>query len=253
MSSISADDSSSITTLFSSLGNKNNSTSPFSSINFGEYAAIRNGSYKKLLTAYYAKQNASSTDETDKTDKAETTVSGQKINAAKVRDAAADVVDAQKELDKDSLWKKTTKTDKDGNTTTDYDKDAIYKAVSSFVEDYNSLVSAAGSSSDNSVLRTGTTIASYTKANKNLLASVGITIGSNNKLTVDESELKNADMSTVQSLFNGSGSYGKTVASSAASAYSSAVSQLAKLNSVSSYSSTGSYSYISGSVYDTFL
>jgi hypothetical protein len=92
----------------------------------------------------------------------------------------------------------------------------------------------------------------YTKANKNLLSKVGITVGSDNKLTVDEDKFKSADMTTVKSLFTGSGSFGKMTSTSATSSYSSAVSQLAKLSSSSTYSNMGSYSYISGSIYDTF-
>ena len=92
----------------------------------------------------------------------------------------------------------------------------------------------------------------YTKANKNLLSKVGITVGSDNKLTVDEDKFKSADMTTVKSLFTGRGSFGKMTSTSATSSYSSAVSQLAKLSSSSTYSNMGSYSYISGSIYDTF-
>lgn len=252
MATVGRYDSSSITTLFSSLNNSKSSNSIFGSIDLGQYASIRSGSYKKLLTAYYAKQSSTTSDTSSTTVKTDS-VSDKKLNAAKVRDAAAGIVDAQKSLDQESLWQKKTTTDSSGNTKTDYDTDAIYKAVSEYVKDYNSFVGATASSSESSVLTTGSSIVGYTKANSKLLAEVGITIGSDNKLSVSESTFKSADMSTVKSLFDGVGSYGKTVASSAASAYSSAVSQLASLNSSSAYSSSGSYSYISGSVYDTFL
>ena len=85
-----------------------------------------------------------------------------------------------------------------------------------------------------------------------ILSKVGISVGSDNKLTVDEDKLKNADMTTVKSLFEGRGSFGRMTSVSAASSYSSAVSQLAKLSSSTTYSNMGSYSYISGSIYDAF-
>ena len=245
--------SSSISSLFSSLNNSS-SNNYMSGINYADYNSIRNGSYRKLVKAYYAKESGtSSSNSTSKTDSTtDKTTSSQKVNAATVRDSASNLVNDVKELSSDKLWKKTTTTDKDGVTSTDYDKDAIYKAVSSFAKDYNSLVSASGNSSDNSVLRTSSTMVAYTKANKNLLSKVGITVGSDNKLTVDEDKFKSADMTTVKSLFTGSGSFGKLTSTSATSSYSSAVSQLAKLSSSSTYSNMGSYSYISGSIYDTF-
>mgnify|MGYP000442860034 FL=1 len=245
--------SSSISSLFSSLNNSS-SNNYMSGINYADYNSIRNGSYRKLVKAYYAKESGtSSSNSTSKTDSTtDKTTSSQKVNAATVRDSASNLVNDVKELSSDKLWKKTTTTDKDGVTSTDYDKDAIYKAVSSFAKDYNSLVSASGNSSDNSVLRTSSTMVAYTKANKNLLSKVGITVGSDNKLTVDEDKFKSADMTTVKSLFTGRGSFGKMTSTSATSSYSSAVSQLAKLSSSSTYSNMGSYSYISGSIYDTF-
>ena len=245
--------SSSISSLFSSLNNSS-SNNYMSGINYADYNLIRNGSYRKLVKAYYAKESGtSSSNSTSKTDSTtDKTTSSQKVNAATVRDSASNLVNDVKELSSDKLWKKTTTTDKDGVTSTDYDKDAIYKAVSSFAKDYNSLVSASGNSSDNSVLRTSSTMVAYTKANKNLLSKVGITVGSDNKLTVDEDKFKSADMTTVKSLFTGRGSFGKMTSTSATSSYSSAVSQLAKLSSSSTYSNMGSYSYISGSIYDTF-
>lgn len=245
--------SSSISSLFSSLNNSS-SNNYMSGINYADYNSIRNGSYRKLVKAYYAKElGTSSSNSTSKTDSTtDKTTSSQKVNAATVRDSASNLVNDVKELSSDKLWKKKTTTDKDGVTSTDYDKDAIYKAVSSFAKDYNSLVSASGNSSDNSVLRTSSTMVAYTKANKNLLSKVGITVGSDNKLTVDEDKFKSADMTTVKSLFTGSGSFGKMTSTSATSSYSSAVSQLAKLSSSSTYSNMGSYSYISGSIYDTF-
>lgn len=252
MTMISSYNSGTISALLSSLGNNNNNTSFMSGIDYAGYNTIRNGSYRKLVKAYYAKESADTTQSSKNDNKTEQTASNQKVNAATVRDSAASIVSDVKELSSDKLWKKTTTTDKDGNSSTDYDKDAIYKAVSSFAKDYNSLVSAAGSSSDNNILRTNSTMVAYTRANKNLLSSVGISIGSDNKLTVDEDKLKSSDMTTLKSLFEGRGSFGKMTSSSAASSYSSAVSQLAKLSSSTTYSNMGSYSYISGSIYDTF-
>ena len=42
---------------FNSAGNSQNSF--FSGLNFADYASIRNGSYNKLMKAYYAKNDSS--------------------------------------------------------------------------------------------------------------------------------------------------------------------------------------------------
>lgn len=245
----------SISALFSSLGN--NSTggvSAFGSIDYSTYASIKSGSYRKLLNAYYERQdsvsgseNGVSTDETDKSYKTE------KANATSVRDSAASVNDAVEALNTRELWKKKEVTDKDGNKSYEYDKDAIYKAVSDFVKEYNVLVDGAGDSSDNRVLRSAQTMVGFTKANKKILNDIGISIGKDNKLSIDESKFKKSDMVDVKSAFFGAGSYGKSVAGNASMIYGSAVAQLARMSSTNIYGQNGSFNYMTGSYYNRFL
>lgn len=216
----------------------------FSGIDLSTLSSIRNGSYHKLLKSYYEKENSDGTT-------ADT--ASQKLNGAAVRDKAADVVDSVSDLKKTALWEKKSVTDKEGNTTKEYDTDAIYKAVSDFISNYNSLVEKTGKSDDNSVLRNASSMVSYTKANQSLLKSIGITIGSDNKLSVDAEKFKQSDMAVVKSTFTGSSSFGQTVSRSASSLYSSAVSQIAKLDSATTYSSTGSYSYVTSATYNKYL
>ena len=216
----------------------------FSGIDLSTLSSIRNGSYHKLLKSYYEKEDNDGTT---------TDTASQKLNGAAVRDKAADVVDSVSDLKKTALWEKKSVTDKEGNTTKEYDTDAIYKAVSDFVSNYNSLVEKTGKSDDNSVLRNASSMVSYTKANQSLLKSMGITIGSDNKLSVDAEKFKKSDMAVVKSTFTGSSSFGQTVSRSASSLYSSAVSQIAKLDSATTYSSTGSYSYVTSATYNKYL
>ena len=258
MSSISFYNSDSINMLLSSGSMTRKGTSifgsqgyAFSGIDLSTLSSIRNGSYHKLLKSYYEKENSDGTT-ADKTNKKDTTAdtASQKLNGAAVRDKAADVVDSVSDLKKTALWEKKSVTDKEGNTTKEYNTDAIYKAVSDFVSNYNSLVEKTGKSDDNSVLRNASSMVSYTKANQSLLKSIGITIGSDNKLSVDAEKFKQSD---VKSTFTGSSSFGQTVSRSASSLYSSAVSQIAKLDSATTYSSTGSYSYVTSATYNKYL
>lgn len=236
--------------LFSSM-NSTGSTSS-ASFDYTTLSSIKNGSYKKLLNAYYKKQSTdgSASSSSVKGDKKS---SVEKVNAASVRDQAADVSDSVDSINKASLWNRTEKTDESGNKTKEYNTDAIYKAVKTYVDDYNALVESTGNSNDNSVLRTAANMVNSTKANKDILAKVGISIGKDNKLSIDEDAFKKAEMTTAKSIFTGAGSYGRTVQANASMIYGSAVSQLARISGSSTYGSTGSYSYISSSDFNRYL
>lgn len=232
----------------------------FSGIDFSTYASIKNGSYKKLLKQYYAQNSTgtnNSTNKTDRTDKNSTvkdkTASLNKNNAISVRDDAEQLSKTVTKLGKDALWEKKEVKSEDGKVTHEYDKDAIYKAVSEFVKDYNSLIESAGDSEDSKVLRTASNMVSYTKANADMLDRIGISIGKDNKLSIDETAFKDSEMASVKSAFKGVGSYGRSVASNATMMYGSAISQLAKLSTTNLYGSNGSYSYVTGSTYNRFL
>lgn len=239
-------------TLFSSLNASSSSNnSLFGGIDLNTYSTIRSGSYKKLLDAYYAKEDKGTNATT--VDGETQTVAQQKVNATSVRDEAENLNDAVDALNKNSLWNKVDVKGEDNTTSKDYNKDAIYEAASSFVKSYNALIDGTGNSSDESVLKSAANMVNYTKANKDLLAQIGISIGSNNKLTIDEDVFKGADMAVAKSVFTGAGSYAKSVAGNASMIYGQAVSQLAKLNTTNMYGSDGGYSYIPGSTYNSFL
>ena len=106
-----------------------------------DYAAIKNGSYGKLMKAYYAKQDAEKL-----SGKGDTS---QKLTLMKTSaDSLKKSADA---LNDSSLWEKKKIKKKDEKTgeeiaVEDYDWDKITKAVKSFVEDYNDVVKEAGES-----------------------------------------------------------------------------------------------------------
>ena len=249
MATISGYNSSSISALFSGLNSRNSSSVGFGNLDLSTYNSIRTGSYKQLLKAYYAKNPVKSS---SKTDDSTTTISSQKINATKTKDAASAVVSDAQELKKTSLWNKKSVKNDDGTTTDKYDTDAIYKAVSTFVKDYNSMIDATGDSEDNSVLRTASNVVNNTKQNSALLKKLGITVDAKNKLSIDEDTFKNADMAVAKSVFASSASYGQSVAASASSIYSSSASQLSKLQTQNLYNSSGSYNYVAGTYYNQF-
>lgn len=248
MATISGYDSSSIGVLFSSLNNtrNNNSSSLFSanadilSINYADYASIRNGSYFKLLSAYYSETGAN---EAVSNALSTNTSKDDTKTLARIEGAASDMKESAAALmtsGSKSVFEKVTTKDEEGVETTDYDVDKIYKAVSAFVEDYNSVLDTADDSNTTNILRAARSMVNYSAANEKLLAKVGITIEEGNELKIDEETFKKADMNTVKTLFQSRGSYGYQIQTQAAMMESYAKMEAAKSNT---YSSTGAYTY----------
>lgn len=208
------------------------STDSSSSFNLSDWASIKNGSYGKLLKAYYKKQDAESTASGDTSQKL--TLMSSEANALK---KSADA------LNSDSLWEKKKVTKKDettGEETTseDYDWDAITKAVKAFAENYNDVIESASNSSTKSVLRNAAWMTSMTDKSSSLLSKAGITIGKGNKLSVDEEALKKADISTLKTLFTGFNSYANSVSKKAGSISNAANRAGGTYTSSATYSST---------------
>jgi hypothetical protein len=229
------------TDIFTSMGIGTSSTSE-SSFSLTDYMSIKNGSYGKLLKAYYKKQDAEETEATETEKKQLTLLKG---NADGLKNAALDL------MDEDLFEKKTIKT-KDEKTgteteTEDYDWDAITKTVNSFVEKYNSVIKSAGDSDNTGVSRNTSWLTQLTTSNTNLLSSVGITINSDNTLKVDEDTLKSSNVSTLKVLFQGANSFADKVVRKAAQIGSAAVSGTS--SSASAYTSTADYTNLSSSGY----
>lgn len=224
----------------------------------GEYASIKNGSYKKLLSAYYKKQNGEST--TGSSTNSSQVTDTEKSNLASTKNAADNLKNAANKLtatDSNSLFEKVAKKVTDEKTgvvteTTDYDRDKIASAVKDFVSSYNSTLESAAKTDTTNVLRKTAFMVSGTKANSNLLSKVGITIGTDNKLTVDDTKLKEASMTDLKTLFNGKGSYADRI-SSKASDIAGIATSAATTNRLYGANGKFSTSAFTGSMIDAFL
>lgn len=207
------------------------------SFSLSDYASIKNGSYGKLLKAYYAKQDAEKL--ADRGD------SSQKLTMMKTgADSLKKSADA---LDNASLWEKKKVTKKDEATgeeieVEDYDWDTITKSVKSFIEDYNGVVEDAGASDTKDVLRNAAWMTNMTDKNSSMLAKVGITIGKGNKLKLDEETLKKTDISILKSIFTGYNSFAGKIAQKA-----TGISNAANRSSAT-YTSSGKYSKTASSL-----
>lgn len=230
-------------------------------LNFlSDYAAIKNGSYGKLMKAYYNSDKASdSVNSLASKSNNKTATEEAKKKLTKVEnatDALKESADALLKTGKDSLFNKKEITTKDENgvetTKEGYDVDAIYKAVNSFVTDYNDVISAVDNSNNERVVDKAVSMANATVSNANLLKKIGITINEDSTLSIDKDAFAKADMNTVKTLFNGTGTYGYRVSAHASMINFTAGNESTK---VGIYNTRGAVTdtYSSGSLFDTIF
>jgi len=166
-------------TLFNSLPKKDETSGGL--VNLAtEFQSIRTGSYGKLLSAYYDKMEKDSAIEAvEKETKNRQLVGG---NASTLKSAAKTLskMDFSKASDEESL-----------------------KAVKDFVSSYNSVIDTADDVNSKSILRNAVWMTNITEKSSGLLSELGITIGKDNKLTLDEAKWTEASKTTKASLFNG--------------------------------------------------
>ena len=202
------------------LSGLNFSSDTGSSFNISDYAMIKNGTYTKLMKAYYAQEKAQKASGSEDSAPKLTLMAGNAGAMAKSAEA----------LTQDSLWEKKTFTEKDEETgreiqKIDYDWSSITKAVKDYIENYNNTIEGAGESNTKGVLRNAVWMTKTTSVNEGMLSKLGITITKGNKLELDEDKLKSADISDLKTMFTGHSSYasqmaskGNSIANAAASA-----------------------------------
>ena len=239
--------------LFSNLNSSTSGKTSFSAgINYADYASLKNGSYLKLTKAYYEKEgtkNGLDKEETGDSERTLTTIQGDAKNLSTAADTL--IATGSKSL---FTKKEIVETGIDGQETksNEYDMNAIYKGVSDFVKEYNSLVESGGESDTKKILRNTLSMTTLTSAHAGMLSTVGITVNGDNTLKVDEESFRSGDVTTMKSLFQGSGSYAYSVG-----AYASQVGYYAaaEANKSSTYSIEGSFGQTgsSGSLFDQYL
>jgi len=149
-----------------------------------EYNSIRSGSYGKLLSAYYKKMNSG--------DSATEAIQKENENRKLVGGNASSLKSAAKTLSK-----------VDFSDTSDAGKEKSLKAIKDFVSSYNSVIDTADDVNSKSILRNAVWMTNITQKSSGLLNELGITVGKDNKLTLDETKWANAHNSTKTALFNG--------------------------------------------------
>lgn len=244
----------SISTLFSGLNTSSVTSGIYNSLS--ELSSIRSGSYYKIAKKYYGssqadtassdtavkqrtsrmdydykngdyKVNLDNSSSTSTSKDTVSTIAGVEKSAKDLKSAADKLVQSGSE----SVFKQTA-----GK----YDTDKIYDAVNNFASAYNDVITKASASDSSSIENAAKSMKNATAVNAKALSKIGITIGSDNKLSVDEKTFKAADMNSVKSLFNGNGSFGYQTEVKASMIDSAASLEAGRSNT---YTGRGSYSY----------
>lgn len=209
MSTINGFDSNSISSLFSSIGNSNNSSSNgLYGINLSDYASIKNGSYGKLMKSYYALDEEKVQDKKSKNDTDDTDATIRSIKSASddLKDSAAALHSAK------GIYEK--------NANGEYDMDAIYEKVNKFIEDYNSVIESVGSAETDNIANAGASLVNATSNNIDMLSKLGISVsGADFTLSIDKDKFMKSNIADVKSMFSGVGSFVYQVGAKASRIY----------------------------------
>lgn len=123
--------------------------------------------------------------------------------------------------------------------------DAAKSMVKGFAESYNSTIEGLKKSDSANALSRGVSLVNISKAYSTTLSRIGVRVGSDNRLTVDEDKLSKASESDLKALFNGSYSYASKVADK-----SSYISNASGLRSQVTYTAKGGIKNNNGNIFD---
>lgn len=240
----------------------------------GDYASLKNGSYGKLMKAYYTAEKSDSTSKSSKsnhsnivdeltrpnstvTKKAVTKEDIKKLNKVETAaDALKNSADALITTGSKSVFREKDITTKDENgvesTVRDYDTNAIYDAVNKFVTNYNSVITTVKDADNANVNNRSASMMNNTAANEKSLNKIGISINTDGTLALDKDAFMKSDMSSVKSMFNGNGSYGYRVSAQASMIDYAADREASKTNT---YTIDGTYNaaFNSGNIYNSYF
>lgn len=213
-----------------------------SASSLGDWGLMRSGVYTKLLRSYYEKTGESkdtskstSTDwksawEAEKdsettgkldslhTSAADTALSGIK-STAKAMTTAADQVSSMD-------FEKST-------------RDELYEGIKKLTDSYNTVLDSASKTDLVSISQSTAWMVNDTKVRESQLNKIGITIGEDNKLSIDKDKFNEAALSDITSVMDGSFSYAARLSQRASGLANLAANQMAYHSGQTLYSSSG--------------
>ncbi len=224
-------------------GTTNSTDSTGFSLN--DYASIKNGSYGKLMKAYYKEQKSDG--KTAEDIKKETQTKGTEYSEiASLADKFGKTADKLLSSDLFEL-KDVTRTDENGveNTTKEYDRDGIVSALKDFAKGYNDFMKKATNSTNKNVARRAENLVSQMNTYYKQLSAVGVKFSDDGTISIDEDKVNKLDVSTLKRAFSGQDSMLGQIASKVSQIGTAATSAAKNL---SGYTNKGSYAATATSV-----
>lgn len=217
--------------LFSSFSNVSSGASSLLS----NYASIKNGSYHKLLKAYYSQVSDSAGNSTPIKDKLDS-------DSTAWKDVASDI----------SSLKSSAGTLIQGEVTEE-NRSKLEKNISDFVKSYNSVLDSSSEVTSSSLSKKAEWMNRITDNHSSALEKVGITIKEDNTLSLDSEALSKASLDDLKSVFSGSYSYAGQI-NSAANLMAQVAANGGNSNTASLYTRSGTYNNVSVSpMYNMFF
>lgn len=201
-------------------GSNNSSTNLYSL--FSERNAIKNGTYKKLLKSYYSslEKNSGSATSTSKR-RGQNNIIDKLLKEKMYPTVSKETQEANTNLTNGiGSLKSSISTLQSENTFEDTENgktasEKVVSAMKSYVNNYNNVVTASKSSTLSNKTAYVANMMSTTSKFEKELGEIGVMLKSDGTLQLDETKLKNTDLSKVQKLFSTDNiqSYGSTIAS----------------------------------------
>lgn len=227
----------STSSLFGSGSTNNNLYSLFS-----ERASIKSGAYKKALRSYFdtVKSDSSNGTTSTKRNRGSNDIINTLINQKMYPAVSKDAEKANSKLTAglsslkssvSALQNESTYQDTENGSSA---ADKVVSAMKSYVSNYNDVVTASKTSTLSNKTAYVANMMSYTSKYADQLSEIGVTRKNDGTLQLDETKLKNADLSKVQKLFSSDNvqSYGSLIASRAKFAGSTTSSSTSASNNV---------------------
>ncbi len=217
----------------------------FSASNFGDLALIKSGVYTKMMRSYVSKMTE--TEDSDKSSSSDTgykfknSVSEKLESLRSPKDTtAADKANKALSTIKSAAGKLETS----ANALSEMDFDAstkedMLKAAKTFVADYNSVLTSTKNTDNESLSRSVKWMKDDIKARDKMFAKIGVSIGSDGALSIDEKKFNEANLSDIRTMFSGSGSIVGKTAQRATGLYNLAANQISFNGGSTLYSSKG--------------
>ena len=201
-------------------GSNNSSTNLYSL--FSERNAIKNGTYKKLLKSYYSslEENSGSATSTSKR-RGQNNIIDKLLKEKMYPTVSKETQEANTNLTNGiGSLKSSISTLQNENTFEDTENgktasEKVVSAMKSYVNNYNNVVTASKSSTLSNKTAYVANMMSTTSKFEKELGEIGVMLKSDGTLQLDETKLKNTDLSKVPKLFSTDNiqSYGSTIAS----------------------------------------